>query len=140
MRISDFKRDSKLAESGDWVDDLPGFDGVGLHVRGLRSEAYNIALAKLQRSVPQSGRLADGNIKPALAYEIMGKALADAVLLDWRGIEGADGKPLSYDADLAETWLTDPDFLHFNEAVMAAASIVDQRARIAAPDADAEKN
>jgi hypothetical protein len=129
MKASAFKRDSSRVEAGEWVDDIPGFPGIRLKVRGLQSLAFSDAQAKLQRQVPAHKRAEDGSIDPAMAYAIMGKAMQQAVLLDWDGLQDDDGKPLAYDADLAMTWLTDMDYSHFAEAVMAAAQVVDRRAR-----------
>lgn len=141
MKVSQFKRDASRVEAGEWVDGLPGLDGVRLKVRGLQSLAFSDAQARLQRQVPAHKRKEDGSIDPALAYVIMGKAMQETVLLDWDGIEGDDGKPLAYDADLATTWLTDVDYSHFAEAVMQAAAVVDRRARASSPDTgQAEKN
>jgi hypothetical protein len=139
MKASAFKRDSSRVEAGEWVDDIPGFPGIRLKVRGLQSLAFSDAQAKLQRQIPSHKRGEDGSIEPALAYAVMGKAMQQAVLLDWDGLEDDDGKPLAYDADLAMTWLTDMDYSHFAEAVMAAGQVVDRRAR-SGDTGQAEKN
>jgi hypothetical protein len=128
MDISQFKRDAKRVEDGEWVDDLPEFPGVRFKVRGMQSMAYNSAHAKRVRAIPIHKRKKDGAPDELDAYEALGDALADAVLLDWDGID-KDGKPLKYDAELARTWLTDLDFAHFNTAVMQAAQRVDMAAR-----------
>jgi len=135
MRVDQFKRDAKRVEGGEWVDDLSDFPGVRFKVRGMQSIAYNEAHAKRVRTIPSHKREKDGTLPPSLAYEALGDALADAVLLDWDGIEGDDGKALKYDADLARTWLTDLDFAHFNTAVMQAAQRVDMAARNPEPAA-----
>lgn len=129
MKASQFKRDTKRVEDGEWVGDLPDFEGVRFKVRGLQSMAYNAAHAKRIRSIPSHKRNKDGSLPELLAYQALGDALADAVLMDWDGIEGEDSKALKYDAELARTWLTDLDFAHFNTAVMQAAQRVDLMAR-----------
>ena len=139
MKIGHFRRDARAVEAGEWVDDLPGFPGVGFKVRGLNSTAFLEAQARRNRAIPAHQRGKDGSIPTALAYSIMGEAMAEALLMDWRGIEGDDGEPLAYDADLARVWLTDLDFVHFTEAVMEAAKRVDLGARIL-PVEDAAKN
>ena len=139
MKVSSFKRDSSRAEAGEWVDDVPGFPGVRFKVRGLQSLAFSDAQARLQRQVPAHKRKEDGSIEPSLAYAVMGKAMQQAVLLDWDGIEDDEGNPMIYDADLAMTWLTDMDYSHFAEAIMAAAQVVDRRTRTTAGE-QVEKN
>lgn len=129
MKATAFKRDSSRVEAGEWVDDIADFPGVRLKVRGLKSLAFSEAQAKLQRQIPPQERGEDGSISPTLAYAVLGKAMHQAVLLDWDGLEDDDGEPLKYDADLAMTWLTDMDYSHFAEAVMAAGQVVDRRAR-----------
>jgi len=138
MKIGQFKRDTAKVEGGDWVTDLPGLEGVSFKVRGLNSTHFADTQSRLMRSIPAHKRGDDGSIPATLAYGVLGEAMALSLLLDWKGIEGDDGKPLAYDAALAKVWLTDVDFVHFHEAVMEAARRVDLRARNDA--AQVEKN
>lgn len=125
MKISNLKRDSKTVESGSWVGDLPGMGEMRLKVRGLTSRVFLEVQTKKQNSVPISSRKKNGAIETDEAVRIFSESLHEAILLDWDGIEGEDGKPIKYDAALAKSWLSDPDFYHFQEAVHTAATRLD---------------
>mgnify|MGYP000126711254 CR=1 FL=1 len=127
MKISSLKRDSAKAEEGQWIDKLPGMGDLRLKVRGLSSFAFVRCHGAKQRAIPLSERAQDGSIKDELSYQLYGEALADAILLDWDGIEADDGNSIAFDRKMAETWLTDPDYSHFADAVHNAAQRVDNQ-------------
>lgn len=115
MKLSDTKIDSAKVEQGDWVGDIPDFGDIRLKVRGLGNADYNRLQAKLIRSLPKAQR--DGAVD-----KILPRLLADTILLDW---DNVDEGP--YSKDLAEKFLTDPDYRPFRDAVMWAASQVAER-------------
>ncbi|TKT79970.1 hypothetical protein [Aquamicrobium sp. LC103] len=137
MDISALKRDSKAAEAGEWVSDIPGLEDARLRVRGLASPTVVALRSRKERKVSREGRERDGSLKPEVAMRILGEVLHEAVLLEWDGFTDG-GNPLPYDADLAKEWLTNPDYMAFADAVTWAASVVDKGR--ADYQADAEGN
>ncbi|MES0071937.1 hypothetical protein [Mesorhizobium sp. M0058] len=125
MELSNLKRDSKMVEGGKWVDEIPGMGNLRLRVRGMSSPTFAALRGRKQRKVPKSDREADGAIKTDVDMRLLGEALHEAVLLEWDGLT-EDGKPVPFDKDLALTWLTDPDYMPFADAVVWAASFVDR--------------
>lgn len=86
MDIGQFKADASLIESGVWIK---GPEGSEFLIRSADSKAYRRALAKLARN-EQSAKLRK---KPELQLQLTIQAMAQEILIDWRGIED-QGKPL----------------------------------------------
>lgn len=124
MDINNLKRDTSRIEAGEWVGEIPNMGELRLRVRGMGSKLYTATLSRLTRAVPREDRLRDGSLTPHAALRVMGQAMHEHILLDWDGLE-QDGKPLKYDKELALTWLTDPDYRPFLDAVVYAASVVE---------------
>ncbi len=128
MKLKAIKVNSARSEQGGWVKDIAGFPGVRLCVRGFESEAFKLALSRRQLAITNDDRedgKPDGRVKPKVTDRVFGLAMADAILLDWDGIEGDDDQPIPYSRELAEQYLTDPDFRLFREAVALAGSLVE---------------
>lgn len=124
MDISSVKRDSAAIEAGQWVGDIPGMGTLRLKVRGSGSAVYTATLSRLSRAVERAERNRDGSLKTEAATRVMGTAMHQAVLLDWDGLTD-NGKPVPYDKELALTMLTSPDYRPFLDAVVFAASVVE---------------
>lgn len=125
MKISSLKRDSAAIEAGQWIDNIPQMGDLRLRVRGFGSKAFVTAQAKLARAVPKDERMRDGQLFPATAIRVLGEAAAEALLLEWDGLTDDADKPLAYDAKLAKTWCTEPDYRHFLDAVVWASQVVE---------------
>lgn len=125
MDISSLKRDSAAVAAGQWVADIPGLGDVRLRVRGLSSPIVVAVRGRKERKVPRDQRERDGSLKAEVGIQVFGEVLHEAVLLDWEGLTD-NGTPVPFDSDLANTWLTDPDFAFFADAVVYAAQIVDK--------------
>jgi hypothetical protein len=125
MEISTLKRDSAAISAGQWVGDIPGLGDVRLRVRGLSSPVVVATRGRKERKVPRDQRERDGSLKPEIGIVVFGEVLHEAVLLEWDGLTDG-GKPVPFNSDLAKTWLTDPDFAFFADAVVYAAQIVDK--------------
>lgn len=132
MKLSALKVSSAAIEAGRWVE-APGLPGVQLRVRGLGNADYRRLQAKLIEQVPRNKRFG-GRLDPDEQDKIVGKLLAEAVLLDWRGLDGDDDQPLAYGKDEAERLMLDPDYRLFRDAVMAAAAMVGEEDGAAAED------
>lgn len=129
MDVSALKRNSASVEAGQWVSDIPGMEDVRLRVRGLNSPTVVTLRARKERLVSKNGRERNGQLKADVALRIFGEVLLEAVLFDWDGFTEGEGdakKAIPYSKDLAKQWLSDPDFIAFNDAVTYAAQVVDR--------------
>ena len=135
MRLRDIAIDAHAIEQGEWVDDLPGLDGVRVLVRGIGNADYRRLQAKLMRKVTPAESI--NGMSPERGDEITTKLLAETVLLGWEGIEDDDGAPLAYSKEKAVELLADPALRRFRDGVMFAATTVGER-RAAQAEADAK--
>lgn len=98
----------KVNDDGVWKD----FSGARL----LIGRAGNVDFLKAQDSFerPYKKKIDKGTLSIAIKRDINLKALARAILLDWEGVVGEDGKPVPYSEELGATALADdPDLLEF---------------------------
>lgn len=123
MKLASLKIDSARIEQGDWVGQIPGMGDLELKVRGFGNSDYQRIIAREQQAIGRDKRI-NGRIDPVTLDGIMARAMAEAILLDWRGLTGADDQPEPYTKELATKLLTDPDFRPFQEAVSWAANVV----------------
>lgn len=127
MDIKDLYRSPeqlRSVEAGVWVDRIPNLGEVELRVRGMSSDLYKSSLEEALRLVPRKLRDRDGTPFLSERKRIITDLLHRVILLDWRGIT-EDGKVLPYSRERAQQWCTDPSYAHFADAVVYAASIVD---------------
>lgn len=136
MKLSAFKVDTNKVEGGQWVRKIPDFPGIAFKVRGFSSQIYRKAISvemdQYSRIERMSGLSADQQ------SDVQAKAMAEAGILDWSGIEDEDGKPLPFSKDAALVYLTDPDYRRFSAAVAFAMAFVDETA--SSEGVDASKN
>jgi len=125
MDIQSVKRDSAAVEGGRWVSDIPGMGDLRLKVRGFTSQQARALRARLERAVPNDGRDRDGRLTIDAQVQVVQQVLLQEILLDWDGLTDA-GEAIGYNRDLAEKWLTDPDYMPFSDAVTYAAGVVDR--------------
>lgn len=128
MEVSGLKRDSSQVATGQWVDDIPNMGELRLLVRGLSCPQARTLRDRKERKVDRSNRDRDNTILPATRDRILSEVLHEVVLLDWEGITD-NGEPVPYSKELAEKWLTDPDYTSFQDAVTWAALVVDRGSR-----------
>ena len=124
-------------EDGVWVDDIIGAPGLKLKVRGLSSRKVQNYRDNRFRRVPRKDRDAKGNVRAEVIAQITRDTLAEAVLIDWDGIEQG-GTPVPYDKELARKWITDRTGDRFVGFVTDAALQVDDMQNDSAEDL--EKN
>lgn len=125
MDIQSLKKDSAVIAEGQWIGDIPNMGDLRLRVRGSSSPRVVAVRARKQRAVPRDERLRDGSLTVEKTIQIETEVLHEAVLLDWDGLTDG-GKPVKYDPSLAETWLTNPDFRDFADAVVWASAVADR--------------
>lgn len=129
MDLSNIKRDFQSREDGDWIE-VPKLGNISLKVRGLASDLALAFRANLEKKVAITDRV-DGDIKPEIKRQHWQECLIEAILIDWKGLtDGQDenGQPiqLPYSKEMARKLITEPEFELFADAVMWAASRVDE--------------
>jgi hypothetical protein len=128
MRLSDIKRDSAAIEGGQWVGSkhgtpIPAMGDLSLRVRGAENSDWRALQSKLTSAIPR-GKIVGGVIAQDEQDRVISLCLKNTCLLDWEGIEGADGAAVPYSKEQAEFLLTDPDMRDFRNAVLWAANQV----------------
>lgn len=107
MDIGNIDKKVDLNE-GEWIGDIPDMEGVELLVRSTNFKPYRVATAGLARRSGKKLRTDQGLVDFTVTT---GKALAEHILLGWRGDVTEGGKPLKYDPKRALAILTaDDDF------------------------------
>lgn len=102
MKISSFATDLDLEENGVWVDIG---DGGSLLIARLGNPRYTKAVREISK--PHKALIRNKTISEDLSDELLLKAMAQAILLDWKGIEDDKGKEIKYSKDAAFQLLKD---------------------------------
>ena len=98
-----FATDASAEEEGVWVDIG---EGAALKIARFGNKRHEQVLDRLRkpyRNILRTG----GEIPKDRAETIVIEAMAEALLLDWRGLEDDDGKAIAHDKDTAVGLLTD---------------------------------
>ncbi len=122
MKLSERKIDPRMKEEGAWVENIPEWQDLKLKVRGSGNKAWSRLESKLITAVPRKRRM--NGLDPEDRERINGILLRDTSLLDWSGIDGEDGKPEVFSKELANKYLTQPEYEAFRQAAFWAASVV----------------
>lgn len=123
MKLSEIKVDPAKIEAGAWVDEIPEFDGVRLKVRGLGCKEMQKLQRTLFDAIPRSRR-PKGKVSQEDQDRILDRCLHEVILLDWDGLQNDDDTPMAYDKAKALTFITEPAFKKFREAVVWAADTI----------------
>ena len=128
MKLSAIKVNSALAEQGSRVDSIPDLPGIRIKARGANNSDYRVLEAKLIREIPRADRLE--GLRPADQDRIMGTLLLETVVIGVEGLTEEDGEtPVTYNRELAQKLLLDPDYRVFRAgAAYAGAIVADRRA------------
>lgn len=102
MKISAFRTDENLEVEGVWVD---LGDGGKVKVARLGNPQHRKVSQALGR--PHQAQIRAGRLKPEVAEKLGIQATAQAILLDWEGIEDDDGKLIPYSQEKALELLTE---------------------------------
>lgn len=130
MKLSAIKVDTKIAEQGDWVENIPDLPGIRIKARGTNNADYRVLEGRLVREIPRHER-AEG-VSPEDQDRIAGRLLLETVVLDVEGLTEDDGvTPIRYTRELGTQLLLDPDFRVFQAGAAYAGSVVAQRRKAA---------
>lgn len=124
-----------IIDNGAWVGNFEGLDGVEFFVRGTQSDAVQAAIVTAQADARM--RLGGKDLTVMQYLECRKRAIAEAGLLDWRGLT-SNGEEVKYSKDLAIKWLTTKAGRQLGEYVGMACMKVDEDAESLAKAA--EKN
>lgn len=94
MRLSQTKTDPTLERDGVWVAIRYGVEVKVARAGNPRAEAWRARLAPEDRRLLDNPSLFKGREERII--ELLTDAIAETMLLDWRGVEDDDGEPLPY--------------------------------------------
>src|SRR5262249_32252980 len=118
----DRKIDPKKREDGAWISNIPEWGDLKVKVRGVGNRDWAKLEQKLISAVPRARRL--NGLDAQDRDRINGILLRDTSLLDWKGVEDDDGKAQPFSKELANKYLTEPEYGPFRDAVLWAATVV----------------
>ena len=124
MKLSAFKIDTARAEAGDWVE-IAAIPGMAFKVKGRQTVAAKALRANLASTVSVPDRT-DREKMLRHGQRIEAEIILSC-LMDWRGVEGDDGKPLLYSVETARAILLDPDFARLTDIIGGACDQVQER-------------
>ena len=92
-------------ENGVWTD----FSGSQLCIANTGNMAYQRELSRLQQ--PYRKKVERGTLDPKTTKHILCKAIADAVLMDWKGVIDGKGKEVKFSKEVAYNALSNSEDL-----------------------------
>lgn len=132
MKLSEIGADLELEEQGAWCPIRGDFE---VKVCSASSKRARKAYRKYVQPVER--RIAVGSIKEDEAVPYVVKYIVHGLLLDWRGAEDDDGKPVPYSAEVAEQTLRLPKMKHVRRDIQTFATEQENFRRLEMED-DAE--
>lgn len=117
-----FETDVDAEENGKWFEDILG-DGSGLDIK-VRHMTSQTAVKHLNKLMTANRKhFVKGKLPPEVDKRILIEHVANAILIDWRGVLAKDNTVFPYTPDNAVTILT--KLPKFREAVMRLAQSMD---------------
>lgn len=104
-------KNDKLAQ-GVWVD----YGDSRFLVAHSSSLKFQRVFARLQQ--PHRNKIEKGTLDPAVSKELVCKAFAQALILDWANVIDADGNDVEFSQEMAvEALMNNPDLVEFIQEV-----------------------
>ena len=98
----------KVTDEGVWKE----YSGAELKIARAGSVEFMRAKEKLER--PYRKKIEKGALSIDVSRELNLKALAQTILVDWKGVEDEDGKAVPYSEEIGiQAMSDDPDMLEF---------------------------
>jgi hypothetical protein len=105
MDLNTLKTDPKAEQEGVWVTID---DKTSLKIARINNERYKTETRR--KLAPHKRAIRNETLADSVMVPILGEVMADAILLDWRGME-ENGQPLPYSRGKAAQVLTEsPEF------------------------------
>lgn len=112
--IEKIKTDISKETDGAWV---PFVLGIELKIARAGNPKYKECIRKLV--VPVTDSIRDESLTKDEFVDILIKARAKTILLDWKNLDDKDGNPIPYSAAKAEEFFRDPELQDFYKFVVA---------------------
>lgn len=97
-----------LTEDGAWAE-LNDSKFKIVHISSLK---FQRTLARLQQ--PHKRKIEAGTIDPQLSKDLLCRAMADSLILDWENVVNSKGEMVEYSADICyNTLKKNPEFREF---------------------------
>lgn len=106
MKRSEYFLDDAKVIDGVWVNYIADFD---LKLARIGNKKYKAYLRELQQ--PYIEQIRNGTLDEEKEIEIMRKAIARCIILDWRGYNEDDGTLIAYSESEALKMLEDREFM-----------------------------
>lgn len=135
-KLSKFKRDSSLTQTGEWIRVGDEYDDLEILTRGFNDDYTDHRNAGIRKAATLNYRGDPSKIGAAETRSITIDSIVAHSLIDVRNLADDDGNPVSLDKFV--TMLRDPDYLDLYLATITACAMVG-RTR-AAVTKDAIKN
>jgi hypothetical protein len=108
----------KFSEEGVWKE----YNGMKLFIAQSGNRQFRATLERLRR--PYRRKIERGTLNQDVSDKLVLQAIAEGIILDWKGVVDVDGKDVSYDSEIVAKQLEDdPELLEF---VMEVAADNDQ--------------
>jgi hypothetical protein len=114
-KLSKIKRDPNTAEQGAWVNNV--LDDICLKVAASNNKKYSEEVKRLMK--PHLRSYKNNPAFDGIFEDFQNKAMAKAILLDWKNIENEDGTQLAYSETAAYNLLKDPENKELRDLVIA---------------------
>lgn len=102
--------DTSARDEGRW---FPWIKGAELRIASFRSKRFKVRLEELKEPHAALLSVAPGSTEAMrVEEELSRRAMADCILMDWRGIEGPDGEPIPYTPERGFAVLMDERYEH----------------------------
>lgn len=101
--LKNLKIDTELESGGVWVDWI---QGVQLKIGRANNPAFIAAIQRL--SEPDLEEIRKKDADPEILERATKGAVAEAILLGWKGIDDDNGKPIKYSVEKALELISDP--------------------------------
>ena len=117
-KLSKIKRDANAAENGVWVNNV--VDDICVKVAAENNKRYTDEVQRLMK--PHQKSYKNNPSFNDIFTDIQNKAMAKAILLDWKNMQNDDETPLEYSEAAAYTLLKDPENKEFRDLIMSLAA------------------
>lgn len=113
MKLTAFGQDVEKAENGVWVD-----LGEGCRVKVARSGSARSERMLKKLTAPHQRAIQMGSIPDALLERLNAEHTSKAILLDWEGLQDADGTEIPFSQAKAFEILSNPEYRDFKDQVL----------------------
>lgn len=118
MKLSSIKVDISKEKDGVWKQlDI----GEDVYVKVRSSDCPQHQKRVRAFAAKHWRQMSSGKIDPLLEWTETGKALAETVLLDWKGLLDDDGAEIPYSLKMATELMTNREFREFRKAMVRIA-------------------